>query len=99
MVRRTVEETPVAAVRDVEVLDHWSYTPLGAHIGLIVTGLLKIGTWRTPSVARLVCMKRGLPTLRVAVDRQRTGGHFDELRISARDAHETADALGAGRTR
>jgi hypothetical protein len=96
-VRRAREEVPVAATRQVEVLDHWSYQPLGARAGLIVSGLLKVGTWRSPSTARLVCMKRGLPTLRVVVDRQQSGGHFDELLVSTRDARETQAALGTGR--
>jgi hypothetical protein len=42
-------------------------------------------------------MKRGLPTLRVVVDRQQSGGHFDELLVSTRDARETQAALGTGR--
>lgn len=99
LVRRATEETPVAATTQVEVLDRWSYQPLGALAGLIISGLLKIGTWRSPSTRRLVCMKRGLPTLRVAVDRPRSGGRFDELLISTRDAHETQAALGAGQGR
>jgi hypothetical protein len=96
LVRRTAEEVPLAAIRHTQVVDRWSYRPLGVRAGLVVAGLLKIGTWRSPGSARLVCMKRGLPTLRVAVDRTRSGGRFDELLISARDVRAAADALNAG---
>lgn len=93
MVRRATEETPIAAITQSQLLEHWFYKPLGLRAGLIVTGLLKVGTWRSPSASRLVCMQRGLPTLRICVDRQRSGGHFDELLISARDARATQAAL------
>ena len=99
IVRRATEEVPVAAIGHAEVLVRWSYRPLGARAGLIVTGLLKIGTWRSPGTSRLVCVKRGLPTLRVTVDRTRSGGHFDELLISARGAQAAADTLNAGAAR
>jgi hypothetical protein len=95
MVRRAAEELPVAAVKHVEVLDGWLYRPLGVRAGLVVMGVLKVGVWRSPGTARLVCVKRGLPALRVAVDRTRSGGRFDELLISARGVRAVADALKA----
>jgi hypothetical protein len=95
LVRRAAEEVPVAAIEQAEVSERWSYRPLGMRAGLVVAGLLKVGTWRSPGAARLVCVKRGLPTLRVAVDRTRSGGRFDEILISAPGARAAADALNA----
>ena len=95
LVRRAAEEVPVAAIRHTQVVERWSYRPLGVRAGLVVAGLLKVGTWRSPGTARLVCLRRGLPTLRVSVDRARSGGRFDELLIGARDARAAADALNA----
>ncbi|PXY24792.1 MULTISPECIES: hypothetical protein [Prauserella] len=97
LVRRATYETPLAAVTEIEVRDRWSPV-IGARAGLIVTGLLKVGTWRSPGAVRLVCMKRGLPTLRVVLDRGRSGGGFDELLIGSSHARETQAEFRATRT-
>lgn len=75
--------------------ERWSYQPLGARAGLLVSGFLKIGTWRSVDTAWLVCMKRGQPTLRVVVDKELSGGGFDELLISARDVDQTHAAFAS----
>ncbi|KAA1418165.1 hypothetical protein FE697_020215 [Mumia zhuanghuii] len=72
----------------------WTSQMLGARSGLAVSGYLKIGTFRHPSgLRRLVAMRRGVPLLRVAVDRRLTG--FDELLISTPDAVTLAELLNA----
>ncbi|MFF5991404.1 hypothetical protein [Prauserella flavalba] len=43
-------------------------------------------------------MKRGLPTLRVVLDRGRSGSGFDELLIGSSHARETQGEFRATRT-
>lgn len=62
---------------------------------VVIAGLLKIGTWRAPGSSRLVCIKRGLPTLRISVDKTRARGHFDEFLIGVTDAQAAANAIDA----
>jgi hypothetical protein len=51
-----------------------------------------VGTFRQPSgCCRLVSMKRGLPLLRLGLDRAGTG--FDEILLSTLEAEAVADAL------
>ncbi|MDG4824595.1 hypothetical protein O7635_22325 [Asanoa sp. WMMD1127] len=96
-VRRAIEVVPLAAVSGADVVEGWLYRPLGVRAGLVVSGLLKVGTWRSPGITRLVCIRRGEPILRVTVDRRRSGGHFDELLIGTPDARSAADALNTHR--
>lgn len=98
-VRRSTHQTPVPAVTEAEVREHWSRQMLGVRSGLVVSGLVKIGVWRSPRATRLLCVRRGQPTLRVAVDRERSGGAFDELLISVPNASETCAELLAGTSR
>lgn len=98
LLRRSTYEVPLDAVGEAEMHERWLPVP-GARAGLIVIGLLKIGVWRSPTSSRLVCMKRGVPTMRVTVDKALSGGRFDELLISAPDIPQTYAALRAGAPR
>lgn len=85
-----------AHIRDATAAPGWTSEILGIRSGLVVSGFRKLGVFTHPSgIRRLVSMSRGLPLLRVAVDRGATG--FDELLIStpaadtlARSIHEAA---------
>jgi hypothetical protein len=82
------------AITDVTVEPGWSSEILGARSGLVVSGYLKLGTFRHPfGMRRLVAMRRGEPLLRVALDRSAT--RFDELLLSTPDASEIARTLEA----
>ena len=78
VVRRDRLEIPMDALRDVRVEPGWTSEMLGI--------------FRHPSgLRRLVSMRRGMPLLRVGVDRAATG--FDELLLSAPDAARLAATL------
>ncbi|WP_193105677.1 hypothetical protein [Brachybacterium sp. FME24] len=92
MARRGSVEVPREAIASVQVEPGWSSEILGLRSGLVVSGYRKVGTFRHPSgTRRLVSMTRGLPLLRVRVDRAVTG--FDELLLSTGHAEEIAQAL------
>lgn len=92
MVRRDRLEIPLDALRDVRVEPGWTSETLGIRSGLVVSGRRKLGIFRHPSgLRRLVSMRRGMPLLRVGVDRAATG--FDELLLSAPDAARLAATL------
>lgn len=94
MIRRTTISIPRQAIRDAQAEPGWSSEILGLRSGLVVSGYRKVATFVHPSgTRRLVSMKRGLPLLRVQVDRAVTG--FDELLLSTVDAAVIARALGA----
>ncbi|TWH63193.1 hypothetical protein L612_001000001450 [Rhodococcus rhodochrous J38] len=92
MVRRSAMEVPISAITGVEVLPGWTSEILGIRSGMVISGFLKVGTFRHPrGIKRLVAMKRGHPVLRVAL-----GGpevEFDELLLSSPEAYTLADAL------
>lgn len=95
MVRRRSAPIPLRSIRDVRVEPGWTSEVLGARVGLVVSGYRKLGTFRHPSgMRRLVAMRRGLPLLRLGVDRAATG--FDEILLSTPDAAGIAAALPAG---
>lgn len=92
MTRRGTVEVPREAIDSVQSEPGWSSEPLGLRSGLVVSGYRKVGTFRHLSgTRRLVSMSRGLPLLRVRVDRAVTG--FDELLLSTVHAEEIAQAL------
>ncbi|WP_262849688.1 hypothetical protein [Mumia quercus] len=94
MAGRATFSAPYDAVTGVTVEPGWSSEVLGFRSGLVVSGYLKVGTFRHPSGARrLVSMRRGMPLLRVALDRAASG--FDELLLSTSDAVQIAHALEA----
>ncbi|WP_258724485.1 hypothetical protein [Cellulomonas sp. NS3] len=79
------------AISAAELLPGWTSEVLGARSGLVVSGRIKVGTFRHPSgVRRLVAMRRGLPLLRLTL----VGQEFDELLVSDVHAERIADALG-----
>jgi len=89
--RRGVE-VPLAAVREVQVVDD----PLGAVRGFRVPGLglpglLLIGTWRRRGHRAFVVARRRRPGVRVILD----GADLDELLISVADAPAVAERLRA----
>lgn len=95
MTRRGTVTVPLTALRGVQVEPGWTTEVLGLRSGLVVSGFRKVGTFRHPSgTHRLVSMRRGLPLLRLAVDRTATG--FDEMLLSTPDAAAIADGLHAG---
>jgi len=100
MVRRHLFVVPVTAITRVEVLDGWTSETLGARVGLVVSGLIKVGTFVHPSgVRRLVSMRQGLPLLRVTLSDRGVGNGFDELLVSTGDAPALAAVLSAGQVR
>lgn len=83
-------EVPFAAVRAVDVLDNGLRATRGGRVGLLVTGLRKIGRWGLGAGLRqLVSVRRGQPALRLRLDRATTG--YDEVLVS----HPAAAALAA----
>ncbi|QMW65404.1 hypothetical protein H4N58_14500 [Mumia sp. ZJ1417] len=94
MAGRSAFTAPLDAIVDTSVEPGWTSEILGIRSGLVVSGYLKVGTFRHPSgVRRLVSMRRGQPLLRVALDRGTTG--FDELLLSSPDAAAIAQAIDA----
>lgn len=98
MARRRSVEVAREAISSVQVEPGWSSELLGLRSGLVVSGYRKVGTFRHHSgTRRLVSMTRGLPLLRVRVDRAVTG--FDELLLSTDRAEQIAQTLHAGAAR
>jgi hypothetical protein len=80
-------EVPAGAVRGVEVVER--AVTRGVRSGLVVTGLVKVGRWGIGTGQRqLVIVRRGVPVLRLLVDRSVTG--YDEMLISTPDAARLA---------
>ncbi|MEO3892390.1 hypothetical protein [Nonomuraea sp. B5E05] len=89
---------PLAAVRDIadiaDVEQPLRKTRGVRRAGVLVTGLLKIGSWGlTSGVRQFVCVRRGVPALRVVLDAGTSTLRYDELLISTPDAAEVADAV------
>lgn len=94
MTRRHTFSVAPEAIISAHAEEGWSSQILGFRSGLAISGFRKVGIFRHPSgVKRLVSMKRGLPLLRVAVDRAATG--FDELLLSTAEAPALAEAIRA----
>ncbi|WP_409491989.1 hypothetical protein [Amycolatopsis sp. cmx-11-12] len=84
---------PVAAIKDVEYVEEPVSRARGGRAGVLISGVLKVGFWGLGTgVRQLVSVRRGVPALRVGVDRA-AGLPFDEVLISVRNAAELADAL------
>lgn len=84
---------PPGAIDCAQAEPGWSSEVLGFRSGLVVSGYRKVGTFLHPSgTRRLVSMKRGLPLLRVQLDRTSTG--FDEALLSTPDAVAIAREIG-----
>ncbi|WP_181772756.1 hypothetical protein [Amycolatopsis pittospori] len=85
---------PPAAIRAVEYVESPVGRARGGRAGVLVSGVLKVGFWGLGTgVRQLVSVRRGVPAVRVEVDRAASGLHFDELLISTPNAVEVADAL------
>jgi hypothetical protein len=86
---------PLAAVRAVACADRPLAATRGARwVGMFVTGVVKIGSWGTGTRTRqFVCVRRGVPGLRVVLDRRASGLRFDELLISTAGAADLARAI------
>lgn len=94
LLRRSHLELPLTAIARIEVLPGWTSEVLGLRSGLVISGFLKIATFRHPSgVRRLVSMHRGTPVLRIGL----AGAEFDELLISTPTAVAVADGLRVAR--
>lgn len=92
MVRRSTMHVPAEAVLDATAAPGWTSEVLGIRSGLVISGYRKLGTFTHFSgMRRLVSMKRGVPLLRVAVDRGLTG--FDELLLSTSEAEQISRGL------
>ncbi|GAA1846440.1 hypothetical protein [Agromyces salentinus] len=90
MAGRSQYSVAYAAISRVELLPGWSAEVLGVRSGLVVSGRIKLGTFRHPSgVRRLVAMRRGLPLLRIGL----AGQEFDELLLSDVDAPRIHHAI------
>jgi hypothetical protein len=94
MVRRHELVVPLAGVRKVERIEHPLRRTRGGRFGLVVTGVLKVGTWGVGTgVRQLVSVRRAVPALLITLDRSVTGGRFDELLISTTDAAQVAETI------
>lgn len=90
---RTVR-IPLTALTSVTATNEWITEPFGLrHGGVVVSGLLKVGVWRTLSgVRRLLVIRRGEPTLRLTCV---ATADFHEVLIGTADAHRLAGELQA----
>ena len=83
---------PLTAGRGARAEEGWTHEVLGMRRGLVISGFRKLGTFRHPDgTRRLVAMRRGLPLLRLAVDREVTG--VDEILLSTPEATRLASLL------
>ncbi len=94
MLRRRPLEVPFAAVTTVSAEPGWTSQVLGIRKGLVVSGYLKLATFRHPDgTRRLVTMRRGRPLLRIRLSQQ----IYDELLLSTPEAPALATALDRAR--
>ncbi|WP_049567143.1 hypothetical protein [Nonomuraea sp. SBT364] len=92
--RTAAVRVPLAAIAGVSRLDRPLTAAKGIRFGLLVTGVVKIGTWTSFSgVKRLVVARRDVPGLRITL-KGRVAGH-DELVLSLPDADELLRRLTA----
>ena len=93
---RAVLEIPVAAIREAGCVERPLRATRGARAGLVVSGFRKIGRWGIGvGLRQLVSVRRGVPALRLVLDRNATG--YDEVLVSVPDAAALAASLGAVR--
>lgn len=83
---------PLARVQAVEQIGNPLARTRGGRIGMLVSGVVKVGIWGLGTGTRqLVSVRRSGPALRIILD----GGEFGELLLSLPDAAELAEALKA----
>ncbi|KAB8188989.1 hypothetical protein FH608_041650 [Nonomuraea phyllanthi] len=76
---------PLAMISEVHLLDRPLAAATGTHYGLLVSGVVKIGTWTSlTGVRRLVAARREVSGLRIVL-KDRVSNH-DELILSVPDA-------------
>ncbi|MEU8249766.1 hypothetical protein [Nonomuraea sp. NPDC048916] len=76
---------PLAEIAEVHLLDRPLAAATGTHYGLLVSGVIKVGTWTSlTGVKRLVAARREAAGLRIVL-KGRASGH-DELILSVPDA-------------
>ncbi|MBB5857737.1 hypothetical protein ACFQ05_19200 [Amycolatopsis umgeniensis] len=89
---------PLAAIRAVERVEAPVGRARGGRAGVLISGVLKVGYWGLGTgVRQLVSVRRGVPALRLEIDRAVAGLRFDEVLVSARNAAELAAALAPSR--
>ena len=85
-------EVPLADVRSVTVEPDGLQAARGVRApGLAIPGVRKLGTWRARGHRSAVCVRRGQPALRIALD----GHKYSELLVGAANAEELATQLRA----
>ncbi|GAA4231382.1 hypothetical protein GCM10023075_43400 [Streptosporangium album] len=85
---------PLAAIGEVHCLDRPLAAVKGTHFGLLVSGFIKVGTWRSlGGVRQLVAARRDVTGLRIVLKGRASG--YDELIISVQDAREIQRNLAA----
>ncbi|MFB9926743.1 hypothetical protein ACFORO_08030 [Amycolatopsis halotolerans] len=91
-VRREEITFPLARVQTAELVGNPLARTRGGRIGMLVSGVFKVGVWGLGTGTRqLVSARRRGPALRIVLD----GGKFDELLLSLPDAAALADAIKA----
>ncbi|WP_039921857.1 hypothetical protein [Amycolatopsis decaplanina] len=90
---------PAAAIKAVELVDAPVGRARGGRAGILVSGVLKVGYWGLGTgVRQLVSVRRGVPALRVEIDRGVARLPFDEVLVSVPNAAELAGALASSYT-
>ncbi|GAA4527749.1 MULTISPECIES: hypothetical protein [Nonomuraea] len=94
--RTGVVSVPLAAIAEVHHLDRPLAALTGFHSGLLVSGVVKLGTWTSPGgVRRLAAARREVPGVRVVL-KDRVAG-YDELILGVPDARRLHHDLTAAR--
>ncbi|TDD53232.1 hypothetical protein E1286_07340 [Nonomuraea terrae] len=76
---------PLTQIAEVDLLDRPLGAATGVRYGLLVSGVIKIGTWTSLSgVKRLVAARRQVSGLRIVLKSR--ASHHDELILSVPDA-------------
>lgn len=84
-VRRAEMRVPLAAIREVRLEADPRASASGMHAGLLISGLMKVGTWTgLNGVRRLVCARRDVPGVRIVLAGRIE--NVDELLLSVPDA-------------
>ncbi|MFI7700002.1 hypothetical protein [Nonomuraea sp. NPDC049480] len=77
---------PLTEIAEVHLLDRPLGAATGTHYGLLVSGVIKVGTWTSLSgVKRLVAARREVSGLRIILKSRASG---DELILSVPDAEQ-----------
>ncbi|WP_233595070.1 hypothetical protein [Amycolatopsis sp. WAC 04169] len=81
-----------SAIKAVELVEEPLRQTRGGRAGALISGVLKVGYWGLGTGTRqLVSARRGVPGLRIEIDRAVAGLPFDEVLVSVPNA---ADLVG-----